>query len=189
MSEVLPSWFPHPRYNRQQTGSLGLAGLSGVGMPTTRLWPFHIREAGLVSAAVVVSPRFRGPAVIRRIQAYTTSVGGGNPMAGMQLFISQDNSGAGVNLASAVVVPGEKLWDTLSLQDDQGGVTAPGDMGPTFNSSVAQYTTSWEIGKAVWSTDFYLRLKIMQNAAGAMILEGWVTLLEGVDPLEVARYL
>jgi len=187
--DVLPSWFPHARYDRAITSATGLAGLAGVGLPTTRLWPFHVRESGLASAAVVVSPRFRGPAIIRRIQAYTTSVGGGNPMAGFQLFVSQDNSGGGVNFGSAVVVPGEKVWDSLSIQDDSGTFTAPGDLGPTLNSSVSTFSNQWTIGKAVWSTDFYLRLKIAQNAAGAMILEGWVTLLEGVDPLEVARYL
>jgi hypothetical protein len=154
------------------------------------LWPFHARESGLTSAAVVVSPSFAGPAVLRRI-VLISGTGGGNPSAGFQLYVSQDNAGAGFNLADTIAVSGRKLFDRLSSQDDQGaGFVGGPDIGPTTNAKSANGDyMPIDLDIPVTDAKFFVKLKIIQNVAGAWTLDGWLQVIEGIDPNRLADFL
>lgn len=155
-----------------------------------RLWPFHVREAGLTSSAVVVSPSFAGPAIIRRI-VLTSGTSAGNPMTGFQIYVSQDNAGAGFNLADTTQVSGRKLFDRLSSQDDQGaGFVGGPDIGPTMNNKPANGDINpVELDIPVTDTKFFLKVKLIQNSAGAWVLDGWIQVIEGIDPDQLALFL
>lgn len=157
---------------------------AGLG-PTTRLWPFFVREAGLNFAAVAVSQQFTGPALIASIVILTSS-SGGSPHPSVQLYYAPDSGGGGNNLSVDAIPGGTRIWETISFATDDG--TVPDSQAGMNMSSLGSSADRREytIGRLVELDRFFLKLRLRVSSAGADVLEGWVRIVENYDPIACA---
>lgn len=175
--------YPAPRTRRGAAVQAGPSGeLPPIPAPTTRLWPFNVQEAG-PGRVTVVSPFFRGPAVVT--EAWLRGeVGSGTPGAVLTILYAADQAGAGNSQASTALPSGTSLWESRSLQREDGASFAAGDGifdgagNPGGNSEGIVH----RIGAVVPLNDFALKVSMFWPQAAAVGLSGYVRLLESVDP-------
>jgi hypothetical protein len=184
MPDVLPSWFPHPRFDRDRTGGAGLLSEFGVSIPQVRLWHFHLTTAG-PTRTNLASPAFRGPAVVRDIRLFNLADGSVGTSSVFAIFHGQSPAINGTGLAVGVAPPGVNIFD-LSY------VSSLGFLRPVINGVVALGEGAHElslipIGRVITDSEFFLNLSYINTAAAASVgKNGMIRVYEHVDPDLVA---
>ncbi len=161
-------------------GSLGL-GLGSA--PVSRLWPFHVREAGVGFNAVAVSPPFSGPARLLDMMIWW-SVQGGAPNPFFQLLVATDSGGGGGNQADPIGTIGTCVWESPGITDDSGSTFTTERSLPDLTTVIsANFPWRFPLGKDVTAPLFFLKARLNAQNLGASTVNGVVRLVEGFDPL------
>lgn len=159
---------------------------SGGNAPQARLFSFAIREA--TGVACCVSAPFNGPAVVQEL-VFRVGTDGANPFPVVQLYAADDSGGGGVNLAATFVPSGDPIFDPMVITRDDG-VTASGVNG--FEVSTLNESIGWQffpVRRAVNKGRFFLKILVRSDKVAAMFMDGYVRVLEGVPPDQLANFL
>jgi len=150
-----------------------------------RSWPFYIRRQG--GAAIVVSPGYVGPAIIESITFFaTTAVATGFPV--VQLYVSDDNGGAGSALPGTTQPGGNPLFDPLSFSVDDATL-ASGTNGFLFQGiTPGAGTNTYRIGRVIRKSTFFLKLLMRIDSGGGGVVDGVVNLYEAVPESVLANF-
>ncbi|MDP3937088.1 MAG: hypothetical protein Q8R92_03025 [Deltaproteobacteria bacterium] len=179
----------YPRLRPGRLGGAAFAQAAAVPPPQVVLWPFMIRAFGLNTSHVVVSPHFSGQAVIDKLY-WGIQHASGNPLTAVQLFVASDSGGGGINLASTLIPSGRGIWTAPSVVRSDGFLPAAAG-GIPFSG---EQPVPWQASEAtlkypITDNDFYLKLRLVMNTAGAINLNGYIRLLVGLTPSELATFL
>lgn len=153
---------------------------TGGGGPTTRLWSWQLREAGVAQRGTVVSPAFTGPALIADLAIQFNPGGDATTAENMEITISPAPGIQGNNQAAGATPPGVSIFDTTFIND--GGFAQPPQPGLFWGS---QGGTGWgrlRINRLVTDQRFFINVSRIMRAAGANVTNGVITIIENVDP-------
>jgi hypothetical protein len=182
VGDVLPSWFPHARYDRDRTGGAGLLSEFGVVPPTVRLITFHL-SSGAATRANLASPAMRGPAVIRDLTFEHTGDASAATAISFSIFLAVSAAVNGTGLANAVIPPGVNIFE-LAYATSLGFARPSMDGFITLASAAKGYGPI-PIGRVVTDSQFFLNFSLMVTG-GTTSRNGVVRVYEHVDPQLVA---
>jgi hypothetical protein len=184
MTDVLPSWFPHPRFDRDRTGGAGLLSEFGVNIPQVRLWSFQCGTTG-ATRGNLASPAFRGPGVIRDITSFAYADGSAVQASVFTIRVSTSPAVTANGLAVTVTPPGVIIYDLGFLP--VFGFSAPREPGIILPGVAAHQEPQQMIGRVVTDSTFFLNLSyIGTSAAAGQGRQGVIRIYENVDPDLVA---
>jgi hypothetical protein len=185
---------PYPDARKNRTPPVGLVDDSyeaPIHAPRTRLWAINMQETNQGEYGRVVSGRYLGPLIVKRIvgtmvQTFTAA----SRVPGLAIYYQNVPYPASQHHVISVPLAGTSIFDTWSLLRDDGGsglglqgiVKSPGNT----NFDAFDYPLDFIINER----EVYFAVSLAsENAAGASSFDGYLSIFENIDPADVGRFL
>ncbi len=186
--------YPRPRLRgatRLPTGQVltppPLPAAAGGATPQVILWPFTLRSNAANTATIAISPPIPGNAVIDKI-VYSTTANIANPQCSLQLYVSDDNTGAGLDKAINTILSGKPIWEKLA-NFNANETTARLDAGLSLDDAASTGAqTVYPIGVPIQKPTSYLKLTASNNAAAIKVV-GYIRIVAALTLDQLADFL
>jgi hypothetical protein len=158
-------------------------GAAAAPPPQTRVFPFTL-AANANTRTSVSSPIMHGPAIIRGLHFSKGGAASGlqGPGLGKSVVAVSENS-----VAVTTPAPFTKLFE--GLDSPSGSAGAADDATAIADMQASLLTDADNLGIVVTDPEWRLVVYVASGAVGAAVIQGYVTVLEGVSPEALANFL
>lgn len=170
-------------------GSTALGGAgAGSQIPVVRLWPVLAQARVGTLRTTVVSPRFRGPALIDF--AWFSLFGQENAFTpSLSILWSTDNTGEQTNSANTALPTGTPIFEQLSNQAPTQTVFGGPGLAPLEGTSVRE-PQMLPLRYPIIAPEFFLKWTVaINNAAEDVTWSGMIRILEGIAEADLLGFL
>jgi hypothetical protein len=180
--------YPAAVRNRSPATGGGVSGAVAVSVPRVRMWPFLCRPA-VGTAAWAGSTRFQGPAVILDMVLSTVLTTGVLPNPTLSLWKCASDPGNVIGQAVTAAPPGVKISDELSRADSTADTLRNHVWWPGWGGFNRLEPLPVRLGIPVLDPEFFLAALVIADGAAFKTAVGFIRVVEGLAPEEVANFL
>jgi hypothetical protein len=149
-----------------------------------RPFAFHLRE--FTGRAVVASPHYAGPGLVKRLDISTQSANFGSPQGVFNLYWNNSPYTTAGGLAESARPTGNRIIEA-GISDDQPAVFD--QEGGIDSLGVATFGQSYLLDYYIGDSDFYLAFTLVNPGATGGVFVGTCLVYEGVLPTDFPAIL